>query len=97
MRDQHFFASVDKAQELLGWTPKFGLVDGLKVGRCWACGGRSEGVGGSGPSPTQLPTHPAWFWGRARIPRPPRSLGCPRRQPRNCIPLRLTPPPAAVW
>ncbi|KIZ07150.1 NAD dependent epimerase/dehydratase family [Monoraphidium neglectum] len=30
MRDQHFFASVDKAQELLGWTPKFGLVDGLK-------------------------------------------------------------------
>jgi nucleoside-diphosphate-sugar epimerase len=32
MRDQHFFASVDKAQELLGWTPKFGLVDGLKVG-----------------------------------------------------------------
>lgn len=31
MRDQHFFASVDKAQELLGWTPQFGLVDGLKA------------------------------------------------------------------
>lgn len=30
MRDQHFFASVDKAQELLGWTPQYGLVDGLK-------------------------------------------------------------------
>jgi nucleoside-diphosphate-sugar epimerase len=30
MRDQHFFASVDKAQALLGWSPKFGLVDGLK-------------------------------------------------------------------
>lgn len=30
MRDQHFYASVDKAQKLLGWTPKFGLVDGLK-------------------------------------------------------------------
>jgi hypothetical protein len=30
MRDQHFFASIDKAQALLGWTPKFGLVDGLK-------------------------------------------------------------------
>jgi len=29
MRDQHFFASIDKAQELLGWTPEFGLVDGL--------------------------------------------------------------------
>ena len=29
MRDQHFFASIDKAQELLGWTPQFGLVDGL--------------------------------------------------------------------
>lgn len=29
-RDQHFFASVDKAQRVLGWQPKFGLVDGLK-------------------------------------------------------------------
>ncbi len=31
MRDQHFFASIDKAQEELGWTPKYGLLDGLKV------------------------------------------------------------------
>lgn len=30
MRDQHFYASIDKAQALLGWTPKYGLVDGLK-------------------------------------------------------------------
>jgi nucleoside-diphosphate-sugar epimerase len=30
MRDQHFFASIDKAQRELGWTPRFGLVDGLK-------------------------------------------------------------------
>ena len=30
MRDQHFFASVYKAEEQLGWKPKFGLVDGLK-------------------------------------------------------------------
>jgi hypothetical protein len=30
MRDQHFFASVDKAKAELGWTPKYGLVDGLK-------------------------------------------------------------------
>jgi nucleoside-diphosphate-sugar epimerase len=30
MRDQHFFASVDKAKAELGWEPKFGLVDGLK-------------------------------------------------------------------
>lgn len=29
-RDQHFFASVDKAEKVLGWRPKFGLVDGLK-------------------------------------------------------------------
>ena len=29
MRDQHFYASIDKAQALLGWSPKFGLVDGL--------------------------------------------------------------------
>jgi hypothetical protein len=30
MRDQHFYASIDKAQALLGWTPKYGLVEGLK-------------------------------------------------------------------
>jgi len=30
MRDQHFFASVYKAEAELGWKPKFGLVDGLK-------------------------------------------------------------------
>lgn len=30
MRDQHFFASVDKAKTDLGWSPKYGLVDGLK-------------------------------------------------------------------
>ncbi|KAF8065817.1 CSP41B [Scenedesmus sp. PABB004] len=30
MRDQHFYASIDKAQALLGWSPKFGLVEGLK-------------------------------------------------------------------
>lgn len=29
-RDQHFFTSVAKAQKELGWTPKFGLIDGLK-------------------------------------------------------------------
>jgi len=29
-RDQHFFASVDKAERVLGWRPKFGLLDGLK-------------------------------------------------------------------
>uniref|UniRef100_A0A7N0U7X0 NAD-dependent epimerase/dehydratase domain-containing protein n=1 Tax=Kalanchoe fedtschenkoi TaxID=63787 RepID=A0A7N0U7X0_KALFE len=28
-RDQHFFASVDKAKSVLGWTPEFGLVEGL--------------------------------------------------------------------
>ncbi len=30
MRDQHFFASVEKAKVELDWTPKFGLLDGLK-------------------------------------------------------------------
>lgn len=30
MRDQHFFASVDKAMDELDWTPEFGLVDGLR-------------------------------------------------------------------
>eukprot|EP00210_Caulerpa_lentillifera_P006098 g5826.t1 len=30
MRDQHFFASIEKAQKELGWKPKFGLIDGLK-------------------------------------------------------------------
>lgn len=29
-RDQHFFASVDKAEADLDWTPEFGLVDGLR-------------------------------------------------------------------
>lgn len=28
-RDQHFFASVDKAKSLLGWKPEFDLVEGL--------------------------------------------------------------------
>ncbi|KAL1564430.1 Chloroplast stem-loop binding protein of 41 kDa b, chloroplastic [Salvia divinorum] len=28
-RDQHFFASIDKAKSLLGWTPEFDLVGGL--------------------------------------------------------------------
>lgn len=27
---QHFFASNDKAEDLLGWRPQFGLVDGLR-------------------------------------------------------------------
>lgn len=27
---QHFFASNDKAEDLLGWKPKFGLVEGLR-------------------------------------------------------------------
>ncbi|KAL4458794.1 hypothetical protein ABPG75_013659 [Micractinium tetrahymenae] len=30
MRDQHFFASVDKAIEELDWQPEFGLLDGLR-------------------------------------------------------------------
>ena len=30
MRDQHFFTSVTKGREELGWEPKFGLVDGLR-------------------------------------------------------------------
>ncbi|KAL4551793.1 hypothetical protein Ndes2526B_g06056 [Nannochloris sp. 'desiccata'] len=30
MRDQHFFASVDKAMADLDWTPEYGLVDGLR-------------------------------------------------------------------
>lgn len=29
-RDQHFFASVDKAMEELGWAPKYDLIKGLK-------------------------------------------------------------------
>lgn len=28
-RDQHFFASIEKAQTELNWKPEFGLVDGL--------------------------------------------------------------------
>lgn len=28
-RDQHFFASVDKAKSVLGWKPEFNLVEGL--------------------------------------------------------------------
>ncbi|KAG0448418.1 hypothetical protein HPP92_027837 [Vanilla planifolia] len=28
-RDQHFFASIEKAQKELAWGPEFGLVDGL--------------------------------------------------------------------
>jgi hypothetical protein len=50
MRDQHFFASVDKAQELLGWTPQYGLVDGLKVGAraCVWVGARAVGLVGGG-------------------------------------------------
>lgn len=30
MRDQHFFASVDKAMADLDWSPEFGLVEGLR-------------------------------------------------------------------
>jgi len=30
MRDQHFFASIDKAKAELDWEPEFGLVDGLR-------------------------------------------------------------------
>jgi nucleoside-diphosphate-sugar epimerase len=30
MRDQHFFASIDKAMRELDWQPEFGLVDGLR-------------------------------------------------------------------
>lgn len=26
---QHFFASIDKAKSMLGWTPEFDLVSGL--------------------------------------------------------------------
>ena len=26
---QHFFASIEKASRELGWTPEFGLVEGL--------------------------------------------------------------------
>ncbi|CAI0382086.1 unnamed protein product [Linum tenue] len=28
-RDQHFFASIDKAKHVLGWKPEFDLVEGL--------------------------------------------------------------------
>ncbi|ERN03280.1 hypothetical protein AMTR_s00003p00211760 [Amborella trichopoda] len=28
-RDQHYFASIEKAQRELGWTPEFSLVEGL--------------------------------------------------------------------
>uniref|UniRef100_A0A0D6R8G0 NAD-dependent epimerase/dehydratase domain-containing protein n=1 Tax=Araucaria cunninghamii TaxID=56994 RepID=A0A0D6R8G0_ARACU len=28
-RDQHFFASIEKAQREVGWKPEFGLVEGL--------------------------------------------------------------------
>ncbi|XP_062081801.1 chloroplast stem-loop binding protein of 41 kDa b, chloroplastic [Humulus lupulus] len=28
-RDQHFFASIEKAKSVLGWKPEFGLVEGL--------------------------------------------------------------------
>ncbi|KAJ6974121.1 hypothetical protein D5086_023985 [Populus alba] len=28
-RDQHFFASIDKAKHVLGWEPEFDLVEGL--------------------------------------------------------------------
>ncbi|XP_061970883.1 chloroplast stem-loop binding protein of 41 kDa b, chloroplastic-like isoform X1 [Populus nigra] len=28
-RDQHFFASIDKARHVLGWEPEFDLVEGL--------------------------------------------------------------------
>ncbi|CAI5489710.1 unnamed protein product [Closterium sp. Naga37s-1] len=30
LRDQHFFASNDKAEDLLGWRPQYDLVDGLR-------------------------------------------------------------------
>lgn len=30
MRDQHFYTSIDKAVQELGWKPQFGLVDGLR-------------------------------------------------------------------
>eukprot|EP01018_Ginkgo_biloba_P008945 Gb_26565 [translate_table: standard] len=29
LRDQHFFTSIEKAQNDLGWKPEFGLVEGL--------------------------------------------------------------------
>ncbi|XP_002979442.2 chloroplast stem-loop binding protein of 41 kDa b, chloroplastic [Selaginella moellendorffii] len=29
LRDQHFFTSIEKAKNDLGWSPKYGLVDGL--------------------------------------------------------------------
>ncbi|VFQ72455.1 unnamed protein product [Cuscuta campestris] len=29
-RDQHFFASIEKAKQLLGWKPEFGLEEGLR-------------------------------------------------------------------
>jgi len=31
MRVQHFFASVNKAIDQLGWHPKFDLISGLKT------------------------------------------------------------------
>ena len=30
MRDQHFFASIDKAMADLDWKPEYDLLDGLK-------------------------------------------------------------------
>ncbi len=30
MRDQHFFASVEKAKAELGWTPQYDMLAGLK-------------------------------------------------------------------
>jgi nucleoside-diphosphate-sugar epimerase len=30
MRDQHFFASIDKAKAELDWEPQFSLLDGLR-------------------------------------------------------------------
>ncbi|GBG58815.1 hypothetical protein CBR_g216 [Chara braunii] len=30
LRDQHFFTSIEKAKQDLGWVPKFSLVDGLR-------------------------------------------------------------------
>lgn len=56
MRDQHFFASIDKAQELLGWTPQFDLVGGLKVAARHAGRGRRT-LGRPGPGRVRLVPH----------------------------------------
>lgn len=47
MRDQHFFASIDKAQAALDWTPQYNLHEGLlhsykNVGWCASVSSRRQ-------------------------------------------------------